>query len=132
VPDDAANREPGRWINQAFATCANEDVARKGIYDRAFDTNGNGVLDPGVPLTVTVSGKTDAMGLATVSLRYPADRAYWNQVELTVSGTVAGTEGHARSTFTLGGIGTDYASLSVSPPGAISPYGQVASCSIPD
>jgi hypothetical protein len=128
VPN-VTNSAFGSWINVAAVTCANEDVARKGMYDAAFDINGNGALDPGVPLTITVSGKTDAMGMATVSLRYPADRAYWNQVELTVSGTVAGTEGRARSVFTLAGIASDYTNLLVQPPGAISPYGQAASCS---
>jgi hypothetical protein len=131
-PLDPAVPAVGSWISSPAVTCANEDVTRRGIYDRSFDTNGNGILDPGVPLTITISGKTDAMGLATVSLRYPADRAYWNQVELTVSGVVAGTEGHSRSAFTLGGIGSDYDKINVAPPGWISPYGQRASCSLAD
>jgi hypothetical protein len=120
--------EPGIYAGAPTVICRNEDVQRRGVYDRALDTNGNGVLDPGVPLSVTVSGKTDAMGLATVSLRYPADRAGWNQVELTVTGTVAGTESRARSVVMLLGIVSDYTVFAVRPPGYISPYGTSASC----
>jgi hypothetical protein len=119
------------WAQRPVATCPNEDVQRRGIYDPALDRNHNGILDPGVPLTITVSGKTDAMGLAMVSLRYPADRAYWNDVEVKVSGTVAGTETMPRSrVFTLGGIAADYQDKGIAPPGATSPYGTSASCSI--
>lgn len=133
---DATNPDPSTagapvWEYHPMATCPNEDVLRRGIYDRALDTNGNGILDPGVPLTVTVSGKTDAMGLAMVSIQYPADRAYWNDVELTVSGTVAGTETTPRSRlFTLPGVAADYHDRDVAPPGAVSPYGVGGSCSI--
>jgi hypothetical protein len=121
------------WAQRLLVKCPNEDVQRRGIYDRALDTNGNGILDPGVPLTITVSGKTDAMGLAMVSLRYLADRAYWNDVEVKVSGTVSGTETTPRSmVFTLAGIATDYNNKDVAPPGAISPYGTSSSCSTAD
>lgn len=116
------------WSVAVSATCANEDLSRRGIYEAALDRNGNGVLDPGVPLTVSVSGKTDEMGMATVQLRYPADRAVWVDAELTVSGTVAGTEGHARTTLTLPGIAEDYLDKNVPPPGQISPYGTSTSC----
>jgi hypothetical protein len=119
----------GGWTQRLLAACPNEDVQRRGIYERALDTNGNGILDPGVPLTITVSGKTDAMGLAMVSLRYPADRAYWNNVEVKVSGTVGGTETTPRSmVFPLGGIASDYTDDTVAPPGATSPYGSSPSC----
>jgi hypothetical protein len=69
------------------------------------------------------------MGLAMVSLRYPADRAYWNNVEVKVSGTVGGTETTPRSmVFPLGGIASDYTDDTVAPPGATSPYGSSPSC----
>jgi hypothetical protein len=124
-----ALQSTGGWTQHALVTCPNEDVLRRGIFDRALDTNGNGILDPGVPLTITVSGKTDAMGLAMLALRYPADRAYWNDVEVKVSGTVAGTETTPRSmVLTLGGIANDYNDDTVPPPGAISPYGTSGSC----
>jgi hypothetical protein len=108
--------------------CANEDVQRKGLYDAAFDLNRNGVLDPGIPLSVSASGKTDALGLATISLRYPRDRANWVRVELTVTGTVAGTEALARSAFWLAGVAADYTEYYVSPPGRESVYGSARDC----
>lgn len=130
---DFAWQSTGGWSQHSLVTCPNEDVLRRGIYDRALDTNGNGLLDPGVPLTITVSGKTDAMGLAMLALRYPADRAFWNEVEVKVSGTVAGTETTPRSMrFTLGGIANDYNDAAVPPPGAVSPYGTSGSCSVAD
>jgi hypothetical protein len=129
---DQPDFEPGRWVQSTTDICANEDSPRKGIFEKALDTNGNGVLDPGVPLTVTVSGKTDTMGMATVTVRYPSDRAYWNQVQLTVSGTVAGTEATPRSVvFDLLGVIEDYRSHDVAPAGRWSPYG-LSSCSLPN
>jgi hypothetical protein len=127
----ASDTDASMWIQGVAATCANEDVQRRGIFDHALDINGNGVLDPGVPLSVTVSGKTDATGVATVSLRYPADRAYWNTVQLTVSGTVQGTETTPASvTYTLEGVDKEYTGTTVAPPGVTSPYGQAASCNV--
>lgn len=132
VPTEKDRKVPGRWVAREAVTCLNEDVARKGLYEAAFDRNGNGVLDPGIPLTVVSSGKTDAMGLATVSLRYPADRANWVVVELTVTGLVAGTESSARHSFLLAGLASDYTDYNVAPPGSPSPYGIVGSCASTD
>ena len=115
-----------RIAEQSSYTCLNEDLQRKGIYDKAFDINNNGVLDPGIPLSVTAGGKTDAMGMTTLSLRYPRDRANWVQVELTVTGTVAGTESLARNAFWLPALAKDVNDPLVSPPGRISPYGTQA------
>jgi hypothetical protein len=133
TPDDASKgNTPGQWKQIITMACANEDIQRKGLYETAFDTNGNGLLEPGIPLSVSSSGKTDAMGLAVISLRYPRDRAYWVEAELTVTGTVAGTESLARSKLWLPGLGSDYADPNVSPPGSFSPYGTWPSCSVPD
>jgi hypothetical protein len=130
---DTNNPNEGMWqVSEADAyVCGNEDVARKGLYDRAYDTNNNGMLEPGIPLTVVASGKTDAMGMTTVSLRYPRDRANWVKVELTVTGTVAGTESLSRHTFWLSPLAKDLSDVGVSPPGLISPYGRL-SCSSAD
>lgn len=124
VPDSAAAREPGYWQKTApIYTCPNEDVLRRGLYDASLDHNGNGQLDPGIPLSIVSSGKTDALGIVTVSLRYPRDRAYWVQVELKVNGQAYGTESTARSKFSLLGLAKDYNRYEVPPPGRISPYG---------
>ena len=124
-------REPGMWVPAPVITCDNEDVARRGLYDLAFDRNGNGTLDPGIPLSVVSGGKTDAFGMTTVTLRYPRDRASWVKVELTVAGTVAGTESRARNAFWLPALAKDVEKYGISPPGATSPYGVTASCSSP-
>ena len=121
--------EPGTWeLEYPVTECDNEDVSRRGLYDRAFDHNGNGVLEPGIPLSVVSSGKTDASGMATVSLRYPRDRANWVRVELTVTGTVAGTESRARNAFWLSALAKDLERYAIRPPGFESPYGVALSC----
>jgi hypothetical protein len=117
------------WVQNYVATCANEDVQRKGLLD-GNDRNRNGLLDPGIPLTASSSGKTDALGMAVVSVLYPRDRAYWVEVELTVTGTVAGTESLARSTLWLPGLAKDYTDRDVAPSGMISPYGTYPSCDL--
>lgn len=122
--------EPGMWVQfDPITTCENEDVARRGLYDRALDRNGNGMLEPGLPMSVVSGGKTDAFGMTTVSLRYPRDRANWVRVELTVSGTVAGTESRARNAFWLPALADDMIRYTVPPPGSSSPYGISTSCS---
>lgn len=123
VPRTALSPAPGNWIQVKTDECANEDAQRKGIFDGAYDLNGNGVLDPGIPLSIVASGKTDALGLTTLSLRYPRDRANWVRVELTVTGTVAGTESVARNAFWLSALAKDMTDIDVAPPGFYSPYG---------
>ena len=132
-PDTAAAKMPGQWRPNplTISYCPNEDVARKGLYESAFDHNGNGLLEPGIPLSLVISGKTDAMGMATVSLRYPRDRANWVRVELTVTGAVSGTESVARSSFTLAALAKDLSDVAVPPPGFTSPYG-VNACVVAD
>jgi hypothetical protein len=127
-PDTSAAVEPGSWVQQLSTTCYNEDTVGKGLYEAALDVNGNGSFEPGIPLSVSSSGATDALGLATVSVRYPRDRATWLRVELTVTGAVAGTESMARSSFWLAGLGKDYTNRAVSPPGQLSPYGKASTC----
>jgi hypothetical protein len=124
--DKDVGTDVGFWVlgyQKQIYTCANEDVQRKGLYETAYDTNNNHLLEPGIPLSVSISGRTDAMGMATVSLRYPRDRANWVKVELTVSGVVAGTESSSRNNFWLLPLSKDLSQRNVSPPGAISPYG---------
>ncbi|MES2261655.1 MAG: Ig-like domain-containing protein [Pseudomonadota bacterium] len=123
IPRDPAALEPGIWQAFPTATCANEDRARKGIYEAAYDTNNNGVLDPGIPVTVTVGDKTDALGLTELRLNYPRDRGNWVEIALTVRGAVAGTEASASTVFWLPALVSDLDKYNVAPPGAVSPYG---------
>ena len=66
--------------------------------------------------------------MTTVSLRYPRDRGNWVRVELTVSGTVAGTESRARNAFWLAALVERPEPLRRAPPGQPSPYGAGNSC----
>ncbi|MGK5051917.1 Ig-like domain-containing protein [Janthinobacterium sp. RB2P8] len=104
-------------------SCANEDVLRNGIFDAAYDRNGNGVLDPGIPLTVSASGLSDALGMATVTVSYPRNIGSWVHVTLTVRGTVSGTEASATAELPLPTLPSDFSVRRVDPPGRISPYG---------
>jgi hypothetical protein len=103
--------------------CSNEDTDRSGIYTSGKDANNNGVLDPGIPMTVTSSVTTDQTGSAVLTLTYPKDRANWIEAQLTITAAVSGTEAKSTSTFWLPGASEDYTSQNKIPPGAISPYG---------
>lgn len=112
-------------------SCPNEDVLRNGIYDAAYDRNGNGVLDPGIPLTVSASGPSDALGMATVTVSYPRNYGSWVQLALTVRGTVSGTEARTTAELPLATLASDFSARRVPPPGRISPYGS-GPCDSPD
>ncbi|MTV41011.1 Ig-like group 1 domain-containing protein [Duganella radicis] len=118
----------GPWEPIVRVACNNEDVNNNGILDPGEDFNGNGVLDPGIPVTVTPSVTTDASGRAMVSLVYPRDRVYWLDVNLTIRGQASGTEASYTSLVHLMGLGTDYGTQNVSPPGRNSPYGVSTQC----
>ena len=123
-PDTAGSLDPGFWVMAApNYVCANEDLVRKGVYERAYDLNGNGILDPGIPTTVSSGGKTDTLGLSTLKLNYPRDHGNWAKVELTVRATVAGTESSATWSGWLYALSKDFSVRQVSPPGQTSPYG---------
>lgn len=123
------NAPSGPWVPVVRTPCSNEDVNGNGILEAGEDINGNGVLDPGIPVTVTPSVTTDAGGRATVSLIYPKDRVFWLDVNLTIRGQASGTEPSYTSLVHLMGLGSDYATQTVSPPGANSPYGVSTLCS---
>jgi hypothetical protein len=121
----------GPWQPVTRTACGNEDVNNNGILDAGEDINTNGTLEPGIPVTVTPSVTTDANGQASVSLTYPRDRVYWLDVNLTIRGQASGSESIYTSLVHLLGLSTDYASLTLTPPGVNSPYGVATSCSNP-
>ncbi|MES2319748.1 MAG: Ig-like domain-containing protein [Pseudomonadota bacterium] len=118
----------GPWVPFVTATCANEDVDSDGVLGIGEDTNGNGRLDPVIPMNITSSGKTDAGGTATISMTYPKDRAYWIDVDFTIRGAVTGSEARYVGYTLLKGAAIDYKDATVAPPGLVSPYGQSTSC----
>ncbi|MDQ4624455.1 Ig-like domain-containing protein [Janthinobacterium lividum] len=116
--------DTGVWrLALPLYSCANEDVLRNGIFDVAYDRNGNGVLDPGIPLTVSASGLSDALGMATVTVSYPRNYGSWVDVVLTVRGSVSGTEASATAEWPLPTLASDFSVRRVDPPGRLSPYG---------
>lgn len=122
---DPLTTEAG-WQRNIVDVCANEDSNQNGILDADLleDFNGNGVLDPGAPFNVTSTGLTDATGVATVSILYPRNRAGWTEVELTVRGSVTGTEAIYKTVpFVLTVAAADLSNESVAPPGSPNPYG---------
>ncbi|TFV99577.1 Ig-like group 1 domain-containing protein [Oxalobacteraceae bacterium OM1] len=142
---DTANKA---WARQGVSVCLNEDVNHNGILDAGEDTNGSGVLEPGLPVSVTASSTTDANGQAKVSLTYPKDRGNWVEVQLTIRGTVSGTEAtYQTAAYFLPVLATDLSDQNTPPPGniadvsgvtgvspssaVISPYGFRA-CNLPN
>ena len=105
-------------------SCANEDVNSDGLLQAGEDRNGDGLLTPGNAISVTSSATTDAKGQAIVSLRYFRDRANWLDFVLTIRGQVSGSEATYQAYSLLPGLGSDYATLAVAPPGLYSPYGK--------
>ncbi|MFA9215519.1 MAG: beta strand repeat-containing protein [Sphingomonadaceae bacterium] len=122
------NGTQGPWQLDPAApptACLNEDTNSDGLLQGGEDLNGNGRLDPGIPITVTPAVTTDARGLATVSLIYPRDRANWLDIDMTIRGSVSGTEASYVAYTRLIGLATDYSAAAVTPPGRYSPYGVV-------
>jgi hypothetical protein len=123
---------PATDIADTPVSCANEDINSDGIMQVGEDTNGNGRLDPGIPVTVSPTATTDAHGQAIVSLFYPRDRTNWLDIDLTIRGSVSGTEAIYKAYTLLPGLSSDYNQITVSPPGAVSPYGVGRTCSDPN
>jgi len=120
----------GPWATVITATCDNEDVDSNGILGGGEDRNGNGRLDPGIPINVTSTGTTDASGKAIVSLSYPRDRTNWISVDLTIRGQVSGSEAtYVGFIPALPGSAADFRDKDSDPPGKTSPYGKSNSCS---
>lgn len=134
VIPDSGSAAPTTDLPAGFAiTCANEDTDYSGIVTVAKDYNGNGRLEPGNVISVnggggTVTLTTDATGFALLNLVYAESYAFWVEVTLKVTATVAGTESSNQATFWAPGLVDDYSNASVSPPGNPSPFGQRSSC----
>jgi hypothetical protein len=116
-----------------FVGCLSEDVAGNGILTAAEDYNGNGKLDPGLVASTDNGSQTTANGgTASVNIIYPKDHANWVAVKLTATATVSGTQSSTSSSFVLPGAASDFDTETVSPPGAISPYGTAGTCKDPN
>ncbi len=114
------------WFLLETSICPNEDTNFNGIIDAGEDYNGSGALEPPGVATVNPTAVTDASGIATATITYPKNYALWTEVILEGRSGVAGNDPPATATFVLPGLATDYNNLTVSPPGDISPFGDLA------
>ena len=117
----------------AYITCANEDVDYSGTVSVAKDVNTSGRLEPGNVISVNGGANvttitTDATGFALLNLQYAESYAYWVEVTLKASATVAGTESSNQSTFWAIGAKADYTEGGGPPAGLVSPFGENPSC----
>ncbi len=119
---------PQTWTQVQTAVCANEDVNFNGIVDPGEDFNGNGALEPPGVTTVNATATTDSSGVAFAIITYPKDHATWTEVILEARSGVAGNDPPTTVTFFLAGLASDYSDLTVSPPGASSPFGVNNNC----
>src|SRR5882672_6168164 len=126
-PPPAATLQVWTQQNPPAAVCANEDANFNAILDAGEDLNGNGLLDPPGVSDVNPTGITDASGFAQATISYPKNYASWAQVTLEASTGGAGAT-PATATFFLVGLASDYADLTIAPPGEFSPFGQSGSC----
>ncbi len=118
VSDNAGNPKPnatvlatlrpqkyyiGYWYSPAASTWArwvlsvggvdSEDTSNFGFCDAGEDVNGDRLLTPGNVASITVTGQTDANGLAVMNVVYPKSFAGWVDYEVEVTARVGGTEG---------------------------------------
>ena len=119
------------WHLDAGVWCESEDTNVNGWMDAGEDYNNNQTLDPTHAATVTGSGLTDTEGKLTVPVTYPQSHGWWNEVRLTATTTVEGTEFMESTKFVLGVAAGDTASCESDPPNRESPYGFDMSCESP-
>lgn len=108
-------------------SCDNEDLNRNNVMESAEDVNGSGALEPfkaSVTLAPTDTGSavTDSFGKAYFTLQWGQNYATWEDVVLTFTTTVEGTEGHASYPTGLPVPSTVLADLANTPPFRVSPY----------
>jgi hypothetical protein len=116
-------------------SCDNEDINRNNVMENAEDVNASGSLEPfkaSVTIVPTTAGSnvTDAFGKAYFSLQYGQNYASWEDVVLTFTTTVEGTEGHATYPSNLPVPAAILTTITADPPFKISPY-NVANDNLP-
>lgn len=121
------------WVATSSAgVCINEDANLNNILDSGEDLNGNAMLDPRNPVSVPLSVTTDSLGLASFSIVYGKDYAYWMKVRLKATASVAGSESVITKEIIPPAMSDDVNSEDQAPPGGgPSPFGTAASCADP-
>jgi len=110
---------PTAWVAQPSTVCASTDTNQNGILDPGEDVNGAGQLTPGNVASITPSATTDASGLATATLIWPKEYAYWVNADIRATVQVGGTEGQASiQNYPLVGTTSDFGNINQFPPAA--------------
>ncbi|MEP6503984.1 MAG: Ig-like domain-containing protein [Betaproteobacteria bacterium] len=108
-------------------SCDNEDINRNNVMEGGEDLNGSLALEPfkaSITITPTNAGSnvTDAFGKAYFTLQYGQNYASWEDVALTFTTTVEGTEGHAPYETGLPVPSAVLTTITADPPFKVSPY----------
>ena len=113
--------------------CANEDANLNGILDLGEDSNGDGILTPGNPVTVVGDLITNAAGRSAFQIQYGKSFASWLEVKVIASAEVSGSESRTQRVFTLPVLAEDVSTSSILPPGGgVSEYGLPSSIVVQD
>lgn len=124
---------PGIFVDNSFTTyaqgrqsCDNEDINRNNVLETGEDANGSKSLEPfkaSVAITPTSTGSnvTDIYGKAYLTMQYGQNYASWEDVTLTFTTAVEGTEGHTISYSSLP-VPASTLTAVTDPPFKISPY----------
>ena len=129
----------GKWASAIYSdntlttplpgrqSCDNEDLNRNNVMESAEDVNSSGVLEPFkasvvIAPTSTGSNVTDAFGKAYFTVQYGENYASWEDVALTFTTTVEGTEGHGTYLSGLPVPATVLTTIDSDPPFKVSPY----------
>jgi hypothetical protein len=132
------NTTTKKWELGSTVSCQNEDVNKNNFLEVSEDTNNSGSIEPRRADAAvsyedaTLNGKTDANGRIILRVTYPRSVAAWAQMQLTISGSVDGSEGLAVWSEVLAYPASALGNADVSPAFADSPYGTVLSCSSPN
>ena len=108
-------------------SCDNEDINRNNNLEGGEDANGSLSLEPlkasvTIVNTTTGSNVTDIFGKAYFTLQYGQNYASWEDVVMTFTTTVEGTEGHATFPSSLPVLASTLTQTSSDPPYKNSPY----------
>lgn len=113
-----------------ISVCNNEDTNRNGILNAGEDFNGNGRLEPGIPVIVVPGSVTTSnAGLATFRIRYGENFSLWVRAEITARASVGGTESTKSLRLTLPASSEDLSNENVPPASVVSPFG-INSCGV--
>jgi len=135
---------PDQWVPVHTATCNIEDSNLNGIMESGEDINGNGILDPTNPATISAHDTltptidnvfghltTDENGFGYFVMTYPPSEAYWVSIKLIAMAT-GNSQPEIYETL-LPALASDLDDPYISPPGGVNgKYGIASVCTDPN